>query len=276
MSGPLRGSPPVSGVGICTASLLADPLAADADAVREAGRAAIAAGFTEASVWAQHLDALAGVGLRVAVVEAAMAWANAERPTAEAEARRLVATAERVGASTIMAVCLEPRLADLGEARRNLEVLVALAGDIHARVCVEFLPWTGIPDLATAWDLVEPLGPRCGIVLDTWHWVRQPGGPAPDVLARIPGERIGFVQVSDAAAGAGPDLVSEAMTGRLLPGDGIVDFAELATHLAAIGATPFVAAEVFNPALVTEVGPQAAATAMHAATTRLPALGHPA
>jgi hypothetical protein len=59
------------------------------------------------------------------------------------------------------------------------------------------------------------------------------------------------------------------MTGRLLPGDGIVDFAELATHLAATGATPFVAAEVFNPTLVTELGPQGAATAMHAATTRL-------
>lgn len=261
--------------GICTATLLADPMAADAEAVRAAGRAAVAAGFTEASVWLQHLDALDDVGLRVAVVEAAVGWANGDRAAAEAEAGRLVAAAERVGAPTIMAVCLEPRLADADGARGNLGVLVALAADVHARVCVEFLPWTGIPDLATAWDLVEPLGPGCGIVLDTWHWVRQPGGPAPDVLARIPGERIGYLQVCDAAADPGPDPFTEAMTGRLLPGDGVVDFAELATHLAAIGATPFVAAEVLNPTLVTDLGAQRAATAMRDAAARLPALGRP-
>jgi sugar phosphate isomerase/epimerase len=264
---------PLTGLGICTATLVADPMTAGTDAMRAAGQAAAAAGFTEASVWVQHLDALDEVDLHVAVVEAATAWATADRPTAEAEAGRLVAAAERVGASTIMAVCFEPRLADLDDARRNLDVLVALARDIRARVCVEFLPWTGIPDLATAWDLVEPLGPGCGIVLDTWHWVRQPGGPAPDVLARIPGKRIGYVQVCDAAADAGADLFTEAMTGRLLPGDGVVDFADLATHLAAIGATPFVAAEVLNPTLVTELGTHGVATAIRDAAARLPILG---
>jgi sugar phosphate isomerase/epimerase len=265
----------MTGVGICTATLAADPMSAGAEAVQAAGRAATGAGFDEASVWLQHLDALDGVGLHVTVVEAAMAWANTDRPTAEAEAGRLVAAAERVGASTIMAVCLEPRLADLDAARRNLDLLVALAGDIQARVCVEFLPWTAIPDLATAWDLVEPLGPGCGIVLDTWHWVRQPGGPAPDVLSGIPGERIGYVQICDVPADPGADPFTEAMTGRLLPGDGIVDFDELATHLAAIGATPFVATEIFNPALVTELGTQGAAAAMRDAVTHLPALGQP-
>jgi sugar phosphate isomerase/epimerase len=264
---------PRSGLGICTATLVTDPMAAGADVMRAAARAAIDAGFTEASVWVQHLDALDGVGLHVAVVEAAVAWANGDRASAEAEASRLVAAAERVGASTIMAVCLEPRLGDIDDARRNLDMLVALAGDIRAQVCVEFLPWTAIADLATAWDLVEPLGPRCGIVLDTWHWVRQPGGPTPEILARIPGERIGYVQVCDAAADAGADSFTEAMTGRLLPGDGVVDFAGLATHLAAIGATPFVATEVLNPALVAELGTPGAATAMWDAAARLPALG---
>jgi sugar phosphate isomerase/epimerase len=262
-----------STVGICTATLLTDPLTADTEAVRAAGQAATAAGFTEASVWVQHIDALDGVGLHVAVVEAAMAWANADQSNAEAEARRLVEVAEGLGASTILAVCLEPHLADLDGARRNLVVLVTLAGDIGARVCVEFLPWTGIPDLATAWAVVEPLGPACGIVLDTWHWVRQPGGPAPDVLARIPGERIGYVQVCDVPASAGADPFTDAMTGRLLPGDGVVDFAELSDRLAAIEATPFVATEVFNPTLVAELGARGAAGAMRNAAVRLPALG---
>jgi sugar phosphate isomerase/epimerase len=263
------------GLGICTAGLLVDPMGADGEVMREAGRAAREAGFTHASVWLQHLDAVEQAGLQVAVVEAATTWANADRAAAEAEVSALVAAAERLGASTIMAVCLEPHVADVDAARRNLGVLVGLAGEVGARVCVEFLPWTGIPDLATAWDLVEPLGAGCGIVLDTWHWVRQPGGPAPDVLARIPGERIGYVQVCDAAAEPGPDPFAEAMTGRLLPGDGVVDFADLATRLAAIGATPFVAAEVLNPALVAELGTAGAAAAMRDAGARLPPLGPP-
>ena len=266
-----------AGLGICTAALLADPMGADADAVRAAAQAARAAGFTQASVWLQHLDAVEQAGLRVAVVEAAVSWANADRAAAEAEAGRLVAAAERLDASTIMAVCFEPHLSDLDAARDNLGVLVGRAGEVGARVCVEFLPWTGIPDLATAWDLVEPLGPGCGIILDTWHWVRQPGGPAPDVLAGIPGERIGYVQLCDAAAEPAPDPFTEAMTGRLLPGDenGVVDFAELSTGLAAIGATPFVAAEVLNPALVTELGATAAAAAIRDACARLPRLVPP-
>jgi sugar phosphate isomerase/epimerase len=54
----------------------------------------------------------------------------------------------------------------------------------------------------------------------------------------------------------------EAMTSRLLPGDGVVDFPALLAGLAAIEARPFVATEVFNPSLVADRGPAGAATAM--------------
>jgi sugar phosphate isomerase/epimerase len=253
---------PPGTIGICTATLVADPMKADDAELRAAGEAAVAAGFTEASVWLQHLDALDGVGLHVEVVEAASAWASADQATAITEAERFVSAAERVGASTIVAVCLEPRLTNLDHARRNLDAFVALATDVGCRVCVEFLPGIGIFNLAAAWDLVEPLGPGAGIVLDTWHWVRQPGGPAPDVLAGIPGERIGFVQVSDVAPERSADTWAETMNGRLLPGAGVVDFADLFARLAAIGAMPFLATEVFNPSLIRERGAAGAATAM--------------
>jgi sugar phosphate isomerase/epimerase len=265
----VRTSRPPNTIGICTATLLADPMRADDAELRAAGEAAVAAGFTEASVWLQHLDALDGVALHVEAVEATAAWASADRATATAEAERFVAAAESVGASTIVAVCLEPRLTDLDHARRNLEALVAMATDVGCQVCVEFLPGIGIFNLAAAWDLVEPLGPGAGIVLDTWHWVRQPGGPAPDVLAGIPGERIGYVQVSDVAAERSADMWAETMNGRLLPGDGVVDFADLFTRLATIDAAPFVATEVFNPSLVREWGAAGAAAAMREAAAEV-------
>jgi sugar phosphate isomerase/epimerase len=241
-------------IAICTATLLADPLAAGAAEIREADEAAAAAGFTEASVWSHQLDTVA---LKVGVVEAAMTWANADAATAAAEASTLAALVRQTGATKVMAVCLEPELADLDAARRNLTGLVEA---VDAQVCVEFLPWSGIPDLATAWSLVEPTG--AGILLDTWHWVRQPGGPAFDLLATIPGERIGYLQLCDAAAEPAADVYTEAMTGRLLPGEGVVDFSAVRSALDAIGAMPYVAIEVFNPALVEEQGPTGAAMAM--------------
>jgi len=140
--------------------------------------------------------------------------------------------------------------------------VVEAAGQVGAQVCVEFLPWSGIPDLATAWRLVEPLGPGAGIVIDGWHWVRQPGGPAPDLLRSIPGDRIGYVQVCDVAAEPAGDPLTDAMSNRLLPGEGVVDFAELFAVLREIGASPFVATEIFNPALVAEQGAVGAAMAM--------------
>ena len=253
-------------LGMCTATLLADPMTAgDAD-VRKAGEACVAAGLTEVSVWAHQVHALEGLGLHVAALEAAMTWANADPSGAAAEADRLCGQAGSLGSRKLVAVCLEPELRDLDHARRNLATLVEAAERVGVQVCVEFLPWSGIPDLATAWALVEPLGPAAGILLDTWHWQRQPGGPCPDLLATIPPERIGYVQVCDAAADRQGDLMAEAMTNRLLPGDGVVDIAGVLAQLWAMGADPFVATEIFNPALVVELGPEGAARAMADAT----------
>ena len=255
--------------GICPATLLSDPMAATDAEVLVAAEAAASAGFTAASVWAQHIGAVTSSGLAVSVVEAATGWANGTPEDAAREARTFTGLASQCGASMILAVCLEPSVADLGRARRNLGLLVDAAVEARQRVCVEFLPWSGIPDLSTAWALVEPLGAGAGIVLDTWHWQRQPGGPALETLASIPGERIPYVQICDAGATPGDDAMTEAMTARLLPGLGVVDFPSLISALRAAGADPFVATEIFNPGLVGRDGPKAAAMAMRAAAERV-------
>ena len=256
-------------LGMCTATLLRAPLGdVSADDVRETVRAAVATGCPELSVWAHHLPSAADVaalGAHVAVVEAATTWATGTAEEAEAEAHALAELAIEHGATVIAAVTLDADLPDMRHARDNLSLVVAAAERADAQVCVEFLPWTGLPTLAAAWDLVEPLGPRAGILVDTWHWQRQPGGPAPALLATIPGERIGYVQLCDAAATPRGEPFEECMVDRAVPGDGVVDFAALLDVLDAIGAEPFFATEIFNIELIHERGSAGAAAAMAAA-----------
>ena len=256
-------------VGMCPATLMPDFMSPSGDDVRTALDVSLRAGASAASLMVMHIPALGGLeqaaswlnasGLRIACLEAALGWANGDQAAAQLEGKQLAETAAAVGSPLIMAVCLEDTLQDIDHARDNLAVIVTEARQAGAKVVVEFLPWTGIPNLATAWALVEPLGPDAGVLIDTWHWQRQPGGPNLPLLSSIPGDRIPYVQMCDAAPGTSTDMV-EAMTGRLLPGDGVVDFATLISTLNDIGADPFVAPEIFNPELVAELGTEAFAT----------------
>ena len=252
-------------LGICIATLLSDPMGASEADVRAAAQAAVAGGFAELSVWAPHLGALEGpseLGAHITVIEGATEWATGDSKEAAAEASRIAGLAAAHGAATILAVTLRPALPDRTRARDNLGLLAAAGAEAGAQVCLEFVPWTAIPSLAAAWDLVEPLGAETGIVVDTWHWQRQPGGPDPGLLATIPAERIGYVQVCDAAATPADDLFAEAMSARLLPGDGVVDFAEVLGVLDRIGSTPVVATEVFSSTILADRGDAGAAKAM--------------
>jgi sugar phosphate isomerase/epimerase len=248
-------------VGVCVSTLVGNCYAASADDWRAAGDAALAAGWTSAAVWSRHVLEVASTGLPIDAVEVATAWANGSPvAAAEEEAQRMAEEAASVGARLIGAAVVPPTIDDLGLVQDNLARLVEAAASAGARVAVEFLPWTGLPTLAAAWALAEPTG--ADLTLDTWHWQRQPGGPALDLLASLPGERIAHVQMSDAAAVPDGEPLDEALSSRLLPGDGVVDFGAVFACLRSIGASPYVATEVFNSGLLASLGAQAMATAM--------------
>jgi sugar phosphate isomerase/epimerase len=260
-------------LGMCPATLLADAMGASPSDVRDAIDATAANGFTHVSVWAHHISALGdtlegarravdGAGLRVSVVVAALGWASGDVDASRAEAERLRPAIEATGASLVLAACMDPSVADMSRAQDALGVLAETVGRSGASVALEFLPWSPVPDLATAWELVEPLGAGAGITLDTWHWQRQPGGPDLALLRSIPAERVPYLQLADAAPDPSPELLVEAMTARLLPGDGVVDYAELLATLHAMGARPVVVTEVFRPSLVVERGSRGAAATM--------------
>lgn len=239
--------------------------------MREAAEAAVAAGCTDLGVWSHHVPLLgdpAAAGVRVVALEGATAWAGRDAAKAAREAAGLAEQAAALGSRLVLAYCPWTELADGNRARAALAALAERAAEAGATTCVEFIPGTGVPTLAAAWDLVAPLD-GVGIVLDTWHWSRRRGGPDLEVLSRLPGDRVPYVQLADAgAADLTPDtrptpvVSTGGLSERQLPGAGVVDIATVLGALDGIGCEPFVAAEVFNAELVRMRGTKGAAQAM--------------
>ena len=109
------------------------------------------------------------------------------------------------------------------------------------RIVIEFIPGTGVPDIATAARLVEAVGAaNFGIMFDTRHLTRSGGGTAD--VARF-AHQIDAIQLSDLRT------ASPADPNRLLPGEGDLPLAGmLALILSARPGTP-VGIEVFNETL---------------------------
>jgi sugar phosphate isomerase/epimerase len=226
-------------------------------------QAAVAAGMTEDEVQAVHTDA----GLSVPMVESLIGWETGDTAMIDAQCTGTLEVASRYGAKTVGSVVMGPSLESFDAAVSGFAYLGERAAERGLGVCVEWLPWTGLPDLKSAWKLVQDTGlDNVGLVVDTWHWLRQPGGPDLETLRQIPGDRIHCVQVDDAPiTPAGDDTMMEAMTARLLPGEGDVDFTELFAVLDEIGADPVWAPEVFNLELMA-LGPDEMAKRVYAAT----------
>ena len=129
----------------------------------------------------------------------------------------------------------------------------ARACDVAARhgvlLHLEFLPWAGIPDLASAWEIVRGADrPNGGLLIDSWHFFRSDSTFAE--LLEIPGDRILYVQLDDGPNDAESDLAEETQHRRLLPGDGAFDLVGLLGALEAIGSVGPIGVEVFSDELV--------------------------
>ena len=89
-------------------------------------------------------------------------------------------------------------------------------------VHIEWLPWSRIPDVATAWEIVRDADrPNGGIAVDAWHYVRSGADEA--TLRAIPGERILGLQLDDGPLAPEANLVEATLHERLLPGEGEFD-----------------------------------------------------
>jgi sugar phosphate isomerase/epimerase len=97
------------------------------------------------------------------------------------------------------------------------------AAPLGLSICLEFIPDSGVPDLAFARTVVEACGePNAAILLDVFHLDRS-GGTAADIR-RLPPGAIAGIQLSDRRRGGTAHV---PLGGRELPGDGELPLREL-------------------------------------------------
>lgn len=247
---------------LCAGSALQTPFT-------ERLRLAAASGFAGLSMWesdylgaraegysdADLRGALADHGIEIAELDALTRWLPGDDDAVRSdwatgfEEKDFYAVADAIGARSINVV-------DLGALRT---ISVEVAAEAFAGVCdrarehgllvhLEFLPWSNIPDLETAWDIVRKAGrDNGGVLLDTWHLLRS--GGTPESLLEMPRDRVYAIQVSDAPAMAESNLMEETMARRLLPGEGAARVRDVLNVLSDGGCTAPVGVEVFSSAL---------------------------
>jgi sugar phosphate isomerase/epimerase len=159
-----------------------------------------------------------------AAVEAALPWVDALRP----EHLQVVVDGDDLAAST-----------------RNLARVAAALRGTPTRVALEFVPMLAVRTLGEALAVLDAAGDdRAGVCLDTWHLFR--GADPWGELARLPLDRLGYVQFTDAPPSASADLRTESLHRRTAPGEGELPLEEFAADLVNRGFDGLVSVEVLS------------------------------
>jgi sugar phosphate isomerase/epimerase len=236
-------------------------------------QAASAAGFAGISMWGRDYEAaraeglsdadicvaLRDNGLAVAELDPAWWWLPGAREIGESLAgphdteqvfahgeEELMRLAELVGARSMNAVDVFGGTWSVHDAAEAFAALCDRALEHGLLVHLEFLPWSRIPDLTTAWEIVRIADrPNGGLAIDAWHFARS--GSTLDELAAVAPDRVLGIQLDDGPVDPEPDLVEATLHARELPGDGAFDLVSLCRALA--GSPAPIGVEVFSDAL---------------------------
>ena len=170
-----------------------------------------------------------------------------------------------LGANQVICAPYDPDLSRLAE---NLAAFHEAARTRGLSCVLEFFPWTNVPDLATALQVVQDSGsPDLGVLVDTLHFNRS--GSVLEDLPRLGPERMPFLHLCDARVSppySTEDLLHAGRAERLPPGEGEID---LRAILARLPADLPLSLEVPMTALAREKGPAEVAARVLAATRRL-------
>lgn len=91
---------------------------------------------------------------------------------------------------------------------------------VGTTVALEFMPFSNVPSVTAASELVETAGhPAGGLMVDLWHIMRGPGNL--DELAALPLEHITGVELDDGDAEQVGDGYSDTILRRRIPGQGV-------------------------------------------------------
>ncbi len=213
--------------------------------IEERVRLAAAAGFDGIGLYVGHYaqmeaDGFAPHGLRDLLDEHSVRLREIEViPRLGVDAGEREATAWRMadefGCRYVQVI--GPGGDDLADAARAFGAVCDRAADHGLVVGLEFLPFTDIVSVDDARHIVESAGrANGGICVDIWHHER--GARDLAAIARVPGELITGIQLSDGTVAArDPDYYTDCLANRVAPGDGEFDFAGFVAAIAATGTT---------------------------------------
>src|SRR5260370_29299393 len=113
-------------------------------------------------------------------------------------------------------------------------------------VGIEFLPWTGIADPKTAWEICRMAGRRNGgLLVDSWHYFHS--GTDAATLRAVPADQIVAIQFDDAARiSTAADMLYDTLH-RSAPGDGVFDLVGFVRLLDEIGVQAPISVEIISP-----------------------------
>jgi len=136
----------------------------------------------------------------------------------------------RLGAKYVLVMSTEP---DEARTLDRFGELCDRAMQYGLHVCLEFAIYTGVRTLAHAARMIGQSGrPNASILVDALHFSRSGGVPAD--IAQVDRSLFRYAQICDAEPGMptrAPDLIREARTERLLPGEGVLPLVELVRAL---------------------------------------------
>lgn len=240
--------------------------------------AASAAGFAGLSLWPAHDWAAArdaGLsdqdlrtllddhGLVVNDVDCLVRWVGPGAPGEppyfeEPEPAVLWAAAEALGARYVNVLLLGQKGTAEDDTAAALAEVCDEAAEHGMVATVEFAAGTLARDVPTAARIVAATGrPNASVLIDAWH-LHYGRSTTEDVAATAPGVVRG-VQLNDGPAERPEDFMHATRWARLAPGEGEFDLAGLVGALDRAGYQGPLSVEVFNQALVDELGLEGAA-----------------
>ena len=182
-----------------------------------------------------------------------------------ADFEKVFATGAALGARNALVADSDPDVARFVD---HYGALCDLAARYGIAPSVEPMPWTEAKNFAQAVALVTAAARgNSGVVIDPLHFDR--GGSEADEIAPVPREYIRYLQMCDAPAERPTEvaeLLRQARTDRLLPGEGAIDLVGILRNVPAD--TP-ISMEVPQAALVASVPAVERARRALVATRRL-------
>ena len=189
---------------------------------------------------------LQDTGMAVADIEIA----RLKPDTRVSDFERLLERGAALGARHLLVAGDDP---EHGRLTGSFAALCALAKPYGLTCDLEFMPWTGVRDLAAARDIVRGAqAENGGVLIDALHFDRSKSRV--EDIATVPAGRINYVQICDGHAeydASDAGLIEVARNARLFAGEGDIDLGGI---LKAVPDGVMVSVEVPKRAIATTVG----------------------